>query len=77
MAAELFPTEHRASASGLWTILEALGGAAGLFVLYFASVEQGDFAVYATLLSLSVLAGGCVLAFFPETNQRELEAITH
>jgi putative MFS transporter len=77
MAAELFPTEQRASASGLWTILEALGGAAGLFVLYFTSVEQGDFAVYATLLSLSVLAGGCVLAFFPETNQRELEAITH
>jgi hypothetical protein len=27
--------------------------------------------------SLSVLVGGCVIAFFPETNQRELEAITH
>lgn len=77
MAAELFPTEHRASASGLWTILEAIGGATGLFILYFASVEPGDFAIVTTVLSISVLIGGCVLMFFPETTRRELEAITH
>jgi putative MFS transporter len=77
LATELFPTEQRASATGLWTILEAFGGAAGLFILYLASVEPGDFAFHATLLSAFVLLGGCVLMIFPETSQRELEAISH
>jgi MFS family permease len=76
MAAEVFPTEHRASAAGLWTILEALGGAAGLFALYVLSVAPGDFASHATLLSVFVLVGGLTLAFFPETSQRDLESIT-
>jgi putative MFS transporter len=77
MSAEVFPTEHRASASGLWTILEALGGATGLFALYFASPEPGDFGVITSALSVAVGLGGFVLFFFPETAQRELEAITH
>lgn len=77
MSAEIFPTEHRASASGLWTIFEAIGGATGMFILYFASVKTGDFAIVTTALSLAVLVGGGVLLFFPETTQRELEAITH
>ncbi|MFB0978299.1 MAG: MFS transporter, partial [Myxococcota bacterium] len=77
MSAELFPTEHRASAMGLWTILDALGGATGLFLLYFARPEPGDFAMITSALSIATAAGGFVLLFFPETSQRELEAITH
>ncbi|MDE0910849.1 MAG: MFS transporter [Myxococcota bacterium] len=77
MSAELFPTEHRASAMGLWTILDALGGATGLFLLYFARPEPGDFAMITSALSIATAAGAFVLVFFPETSQRELEAITH
>jgi predicted MFS family arabinose efflux permease len=76
LATELFPTAQRASASGLYTILEALGGAAGLFALYFGSANEGDFVGLTTMLAFSVLVGGAVLFFFPETRQRELEAIS-
>ena len=76
-ATELFPTEHRASAIGLWMILDATGGATGLFLLYFAGPEEGEFTFYTTAPSVAVLVGGFVLIFFPETNQRELEAISH
>jgi hypothetical protein len=77
LATELFPTEQRASASGLWTILDGAGGATGMFLLYWGTSEQGDFIPNITILAFSVLVGGCVLIFFPETNQRELESITH
>ncbi len=76
LATELFPTKHRASASGLWAILDAMGGAAGLFLLYFATSEQGDFVFLTTALAFCTLVGGAVLIFFPETKQRELEAIS-
>ncbi|MFT5444667.1 MAG: MFS family permease, partial [Myxococcota bacterium] len=75
-ATELFPTDQRASAAGFWQILEALGGATGLFLIYFGSSQAGDFAVYTTGLSFCVLVGGLVLFFFPETTQRELETIS-
>ena len=77
LATELFPTEQRASASGLWTILDGLGGATGLFLLYLGTSEQGDFVFNITVLAFAVMVGGLVLIFFPETNQRELESISH
>jgi MFS family permease len=76
LATELFPTSQRATATGLFTITEAVGGAAGLFLLYFGSVTEGDFAGLTTLLGFATLVGGGVLLFFPETRQRELEAIS-
>jgi MFS family permease len=76
MATELFPTTQRASATGLYTITEALGGAAGLFLLYFGSIADGDFAGLTTLLGFATLVGGGVLLFFPETSRRELETIS-
>jgi hypothetical protein len=77
LATELFPTAPRASASGLFIILEALGGATGLFTLYFASSAAGDFVALTTILGFSVAAGALVLFFYPETSRRELEAISH
>jgi len=77
LATELFPTKQRASASGLWTILDGLGGATGLFLLYLGTSEQGDFVLNITVLAFAVMVGGLVLIFFPETNQRELESISH
>jgi putative MFS transporter len=76
LATELFPTSQRASATGLYTILEALGGATGLFLLYFGSVADGDFVALTTALGFATLVGGGVLVFFPETRQRELESIS-
>jgi MFS family permease len=76
LATELFPTSQRASATGLFTILEAAGGATGLFVLYFASADSGDFVATTTLLGFTVLVAAGVLLFFPETRQQELESIS-
>lgn len=76
LATELFATAQRASASGLFAILDTLGAATGLFIVYFASAELGDFIGMTTVLALAVLVGGSVLVFFPETRQRELEAIS-
>ena len=77
LATELFPTEQRASASGIWTLLDSMGAALGLFVLYFCTSTDGDFVFSTTLLSFIVLVGGLVLLLLPETNQRELESISH
>jgi putative MFS transporter len=77
LATELFPTSQRASASGLFAILETVGAATGLFILYFGSVDAGDFVRMTTGLAFVVLAGALVLVFFPETSQRELESISH
>lgn len=76
LSTELFPTAQRASATGLYTILEAFGGAAGLFVLYLVSGAEGDFVLLTTVLGFAVGLGGAVLLFFPETRQQELEAIS-
>jgi putative MFS transporter len=76
LATELFPTSQRASASGLFAILDTAGASLGLFILYFGSTREGDFIGMTTVLSFAVLLGSSVLLFFPETRQRELEAIS-
>ncbi|UCE84837.1 MAG: MFS transporter [Deltaproteobacteria bacterium] len=76
LAAELFPTSQRASSSGLFAILDTLGAALGLFILYFGSVEPGDFIGMTSALAFAVFAGAALLVFFPETRRRELEAIS-
>ncbi len=76
LATELFPTAHRGAAAGLFAILETVGAAAGLFLLYAGSHEAGDLAHVIPWLSLVVALGGAVILLFPETRQRELEAIS-
>jgi hypothetical protein len=61
----------------LYAITATLGGAAGLFLLYFGSVGGGDFVGLITMLGFVVLGGRLVLLFFPETKRRELESISH
>jgi putative MFS transporter len=76
LATELFPTSQRASASGLFAILDTTGASLGLFILYFGSAQQGDFIGMTTVLAFAVLLGSSVLLFLPETRQRELESIS-
>jgi MFS family permease len=76
LSTELFPTGQRASASGLFAIFDALGGSAGLLLLYFGSGAEGDFVFMTTSLAFVVLLGASVLFFVPETRQRELESIS-
>jgi len=76
LSTELFPTAQRATAAGLFTIFDALGASAGLFLLYFGSMGTGDFVPLITGLGFTVAVGGGVLLFLPETKQRELEAIS-
>lgn len=75
LATELFPTTQRSASSGLFAILEAVGNAAGLFLLAFGVQASGDLVRLIPLIALSSLAGGAILWFFPETRQRELESI--
>jgi putative MFS transporter len=76
LASELFPTSQRASASGLFAILDTAGASLGLFILYFGSAQEGDFIGMTTVLAFAVLLGSSVLLFLPETRQRELESIS-
>lgn len=76
MATELFPTDQRASASGVMAILDALGAALGMFILYIGSTGDGDFIFFTSVLGFASLLGGTALYFLPETNQRELESIS-
>ena len=75
LATELFPTAQRGASSGLFAILEAVGNAAGLFLLGFGLRAPGDLARVIPMIALSALLGGAILWFFPETRRRELEVI--
>ena len=76
LATELFPTSQRASAAGLFSVVDTLGAAVGLFALGLLNRDPGDFVLITPVLSLAALVGASTLAFFPETRQRELEAIS-
>jgi len=75
LATELFPTAHRGAASGLFAILETVGAATGLFILFSMSHAAGDLSRVTPWLSTMVALGGAVILFFPETKQKELEQI--
>jgi MFS family permease len=75
MSTELFPTSERAAASGLFTILETCGAAAGLFIVFGYSGEQNNLSTVIPWLATAAAASGLLLLLFPETKQKELETI--
>lgn len=76
LSSELFPTAHRGTSTGVLALMETVGAAAGLAVLGLMQRQQGDLVDLIPLISLATLAAGLLLLLFPETRQRELEAIS-
>lgn len=77
LATELFPTAYRGAASGMFSVLETLGSAGGLFFLYFyGTTNIDDVSVATPLVALAIYVSAFVLLAFPETRRRELEDIS-
>jgi putative MFS transporter len=76
MTAELFPTSQRGTAAGWLSLVETLGGAAGLGIVGLGTNEPGDIARMISWLAWAVLLSGLSLLALPETTQKELEAIS-
>ena len=75
LAAELFPTAYRGTASGLLQLTDTLGSAAGLFaVSALSDLAGGAIPALRWVVWVSLLASVAVL-LVPETGRRELEQI--
>lgn len=73
---ELFPTEHRGTATGWLIFMQTLGWAGGLlFVGVFADTLEELGPMVAFVGCSTLIAAVCIL-FVPETGNRELEAIS-
>ena len=77
LSTELFPTSQRGTAAGWLSLVETLGAAVGLGLLGLGSETPADIARMTSLLAVCVAIAGLSLLFLPETNRRELEAISH
>lgn len=74
---ELFPTAHRSAAAGSYTVLEILGAASGLLVIYFYGTENlVELTKVIPMVSLATVPCACILLLFPETGRRTLEDIS-
>jgi putative MFS transporter len=74
---EVFPTARRGTAGGLLSSVETLGAALSLFAFSFLmEVLDGRQGLAVSLISLLTIASTGALLLFPETRQRELEAIS-
>jgi len=76
LSTELFPTSHRSAAAGWLSFVNTIGAATGLWLVGLGTREPGDLARMISLLSLAVAVAGLFLLALPETNRRELEAIS-
>jgi len=75
LAAELFPTAYRGTASGWLLMAEAAGRSAGFFVIAGVTPEGGSNVPMITFVSLLCLPAGAVVLLLPESSRRELEEI--
>lgn len=76
LSTELFPTNQRGAASGVFSVLEAAGAVVGLLLAHWIGTGGTDSISRTTpiIASISVLAA-LLLLTFPETKARELEEI--
>jgi MFS family permease len=76
IAAELFPTSERGTASGLLQLAEAIGRSGGLFLVAWATPDGASNTPMVSLVVFASLAAGLLLLPLPETGRRELEEIS-
>jgi MFS family permease len=76
LAAELFPTSERGTASGWFQLAEAIGRSAGLFVVGWATPAGATTTPMVSLVVFASLAAGLLVLCLPETGGRELEEIS-
>ena len=77
LATELFPTSHRAASSGMFSVLETLGGVTGLLAIHHYGMEDtAQMALVIPIVATINILGALILLGFPETKQRTLEEIT-
>jgi MFS family permease len=75
LATELFPTSYRGAASGVFTVLDVVGAALGLFALGWMASGPSELRTAIAFISTATVVGGVIVFLFPETKQRELEDI--
>lgn len=76
LSTELFQTSFRGAAAGMFAVMEAMGAVAGMFLVYLNRTQDvNDLARVVPLVALLVVGAAGLLLLFPETKQRELEAI--
>ena len=76
LAAELFPTSARGTATGSLTLFETLGATAGLFLVTLLTPEGESIAGAVRMIVFFALLGGILAFTLPETARRELEEIS-
>jgi MFS family permease len=75
LAAELFPTSHRGTATGWFMLVQTLGWSGGLMIVGFAVDSVEDLGPILVFLSLGLVLAAAALRLLPETHQRELETL--
>jgi MFS family permease len=76
LAAELFPTSARGTATGSLTLFETLGATTGLFLVTLLTPEGESIAGAVRVIVFFALLGGILAFTLPETARRELEEIS-
>jgi MFS family permease len=76
LGTEIFPTRYRGTAGGWLLMSEAVGAWLGLQLHTLGMQLRDDLGLITVALSLLTVLSAFSLLFFPETAQRELEAIS-
>lgn len=76
LAAELFPTASRGTASGWMLLCEAAGRSTGLFIVAWGTPDGTSNTVMICIVACFCFGAAGLLLLLPETGRRELEAIT-
>jgi MFS family permease len=76
LAAELFPTAYRTTASGWLLMAEAAGRSVGFFLVDWGTPDGGSNTLMITLVALLCLPAGATVLLLPESSRRELEDIS-
>jgi AAHS family 4-hydroxybenzoate transporter-like MFS transporter len=75
LAAELFATSHRGTASGWLILVQTLGWSTGLALVGVGTDSLADLPGVVSAVALASAGGALALLLLPETRRRELEAI--